>query len=79
MEHGRRGRRRLGWCWLRGPHAQATTEYLLVLSAFLAAIAALALLWHAARDGGLVTLATDAASHGAGDGIVPLLKDVLGY
>ncbi|HJA28134.1 MAG TPA: hypothetical protein IAA15_00980 [Candidatus Olsenella pullicola] len=50
-----------------------------MLSAFLAAIAALALLWHAARDGGLVTLATDAASHGAGGGIVPLLKDVLGY
>ncbi|MDM8270358.1 hypothetical protein [Thermophilibacter provencensis] len=50
-----------------------------MLSAFLAAIVALALLWHGVRDGGLVRLATDAASHGAGGGIVPLLKDVLGY
>ncbi len=50
-----------------------------MLSAFLAAILALGALWHAARDGALVGLASRAASHSAGQGAVPLLKDVLGF
>lgn len=50
-----------------------------MLSAFLAAVLALGALWHAARDGALVGLASRAASHGAGQGVVPLLKDVLEF
>lgn len=50
-----------------------------MLVVFIAMIGALALLWHAARDGRLLALATDAASHGSGAGAVPMLKDVLEY
>ena len=62
-----------------GRAGQSTLEYLLLLVAFVAMIGALALLWHAARDGRLLSLAADAASHGAGGGAVPLLKDVLEF
>lgn len=55
---------------------QSTLEYLLVLGAFVALLAALGLLWHAAKDGVLVGLATESASHGAGQGPVGMLKDV---
>lgn len=51
----------------------------MILAAFVSAVVVLGLLWHAGRDGVLVRLATEAASHGAGQGSVPLLKDVLGY
>ena len=50
-----------------------------MLVAFVAMVGALALLWHAARDGRLLALATDAASHGSGGGAVSMLKDVLEY
>ncbi|WP_241145793.1 hypothetical protein [Olsenella sp. An188] len=50
-----------------------------MLGAFLSAIVALGLLWHAGRDGVLVGLAGESASHGLGQGTVALLKDVLGY
>lgn len=50
-----------------------------MLAAFVAAIGALGLLWHAGRDGVLMGLATASASHGTGQGTVALLKDVLGY
>lgn len=55
---------------------QSTLEYLLVLGTFVAMLAAFGLLWHAARDGALVGLATKAASHGTGSGTAGLLKDV---
>ena len=47
--------------------------------AFVSVIGALGLLWHAGRDGVLVGLATQSASHGVDQGGVALLKDVLGY
>lgn len=50
-----------------------------MLSAFLAVVVVLGLLWHAGRDGALVGEATRAASHGTAQGEVALLKDVLGY
>ena len=83
MAHGRRRRRAL-IAWPRRPGAagdagQSTLEYLLLLVAFVAMVGALALLWHAARDGRLLALATDAASHGSGGGAVSMLKDVLEY
>ena len=56
-----------------GCRGQSTVEYLLVLAAFVAAIGALGLLWHAGRDGVLVGLATASASHGTGQGAVALL------
>ena len=62
-----------------GELGQSTVEYLLVLVAFLAMIAALGALWRAGSGGGLVQLATETASHGQGQGTVALLKDVLGY
>ncbi|HIZ46568.1 MAG TPA: hypothetical protein IAA19_06060 [Candidatus Olsenella pullistercoris] len=58
---------------------QATVEYLVVLGAFLAMLLALGALWRAGSEGDLVQLAADSASHGLGQGTVPLLKDVLGY
>ena len=82
MAHGRRRRRALrrrgGPGGPRGA-GQSTLEYLLLLVAFIAMIGALALLWHAARDGRLLALATGAASHGSGAGAVSMLKDVLEY
>ena len=54
-------------------------EYLLVLLSFMAMVAALALVWHAARDGRLLALATGAASHGMAQGAVALLKDVVAF
>lgn len=58
---------------------QSSLEYLLVLLAFAAMAAALAALWHAGRDGALVRLATEAASHGAGQGGLGMLRDVLAF
>ncbi|WP_455136023.1 hypothetical protein [Thermophilibacter sp.] len=65
--------------WVADEKGQSTVEYLLVLSAFLAVVVVLGLLWHAGRDGALVGEATRAASHGTAQGEVALLKDVLGY
>ena len=83
MAHGRRRRRALREGARRtespGHSGQSTIEYLLMLVVFIAMIGALALLWHAVRDGRLLALATDAASHGSGAGAVPMLKDVLEY
>ncbi len=50
-----------------------------MLVAFVAMVGALGLLWHAARDGRLVELARDAASHGAGQGAPALLKDIVEF
>ncbi len=52
---------------------------MLVLLAFMAMVCALALVWHAARDGRLLALATGAASHGTDQGAVALLKDVAAF
>ena len=83
MAHGRRRRGALRGGQSRtrrsGCSGQSTLEYLLLLVAFVAMVGALALLWHAARDGRLLALATDAASHGSGGGAVSMLKDVLEY
>ena len=80
MAHGRRRRGALRGGQRRTRRSgQSTLEYLLLLVAFVAMVGALALLWHAARDGRLLALATDAASHGSGGGAVSMLKDVLGY
>lgn len=48
-----------------------------MLFAFAAMLGALGLVWHAARDGGVVGLASQAASHGAGQGAVDQLKDIV--
>lgn len=42
-------------------------------------VLALGALWHAARDGRLLALASDVASHGAGRGGLTLLQDVVEY
>ncbi len=56
---------------------QSTLEYLLVLVAFVALVAAFGAMWHAAREGTLVGLATASASHGMGQGVVAALKDLV--
>ena len=62
---------------LRERSGQATVEYAVVLMAFLAMVLALGLMWHAARDGRLLHLAVDAASHGTdGDVTAGFLQDV---
>lgn len=78
MAYGRR-RRRCRGSLIRSRSGQSTLEYMLVLLAFMAMVCALALVWHAARDGRLLALATGAASHGAGQGAVALLKDVAAF
>ena len=78
MAHGRRRRRRRGSLTFSSS-GQSTLEYLLVLLSFMAMVAALALVWHAARDGRLLALATGAASHGMAQGAVALLKDVVAF
>jgi Flp pilus assembly protein TadG len=56
---------------------QSTVEYALVVFAFLALLAALASLWGAARDGTLVDIARQAASHGLSQGLTPdALQDI---
>lgn len=52
---------------------------MLLLGAFAAMTCALGALWHAASDGVLVELAVQSASHGVGQGVVALLKDIVGY
>ena len=42
---------------------QASVEYVLVFMAFVAMVLALGMLWHAVRDGRLLRLAEEAASH----------------
>lgn len=78
VAHERRRRGRGLWV-LGGGRGQSTVEYLLVLLAFVSAVVALGLLWHAGRDGVLVGLATTSASHGTGQGALALLRDVLEY
>lgn len=46
-----------------GQLGQSSVEYALVLVAFLAAVLALAAVWHAARDGSLQRLQEASASH----------------
>lgn len=42
-------------------------------------LVALAAVWRSGSEGDLVSLASQAASHGTEQGTVALLKDVLGY
>lgn len=79
LANGRTGRARRARGELTGEGGQSTVEYLLVLVGFLALLVALGALWHVGSGGGLVRISVDAASHGYGQGTVPLLKDVLGY
>lgn len=58
---------------------QSTTEFLLTAMSLAAASAALGALWHAARDGGLLGLASGAASHALGSGTLAGLKDILAF
>lgn len=59
------------------PSGQSTVEYLIVFSAFMAMVVVVGALWHVGRDGTLVRLATQAASHGSGNGMIAQIKDVL--
>lgn len=42
-------------------------------------VAALGLMWHAAHDGTLVCMATDAATHQVSGGTLAWLQDLLGF
>lgn len=64
---------------LRGESGQSTLEYLLILSAFAALVAGLALLWRTAQAGSLQRIAVEATSHSMAEGLGAALKDVLGY
>ncbi|MBQ9005847.1 MAG: hypothetical protein IJ092_05680 [Atopobiaceae bacterium] len=64
----------------RAERGQATVEYALVLFAFLASIVAMGTLWHTAREGALVRLCTEKASHGmSGEGAFGSAQDILLY
>lgn len=58
---------------------QSTVEFLLVAMALAAVCCGLAAMWHAARDGVLLSKAAGAASHSFSSGMVVALKDILGY
>lgn len=61
-------------------HGQSTVEYAVVLIAFLSLVLALGAIWHAARDGRLLSSARDASSHNCEQGFsVGLLQDVTAY
>ncbi len=62
-----------------GQSGQSTVEFILVAMALVAVCCGLAAMWHAARDGALLSKATAAASHSLGSGVVVALKDILGY
>ena len=73
------GRRLCLWARraMRERAGQASVEYALVVAAFLAAVLACALVWHAARDGSLDELARKAASHVVGEGgLVGAVRDI---
>jgi Flp pilus assembly protein TadG len=61
-----------------GRQGQSSVEYALVLFAFLSVALALALLWHAGRDGNLLRRVVAAASHlwGGGD-VLGSTNDIL--
>lgn len=48
-------------------HGQSSVEFAILLAAFAAMLAGLAAVWHFSRDGRLVSIATQAASHSFGD------------
>lgn len=62
-----------------GERGQSTLEYLLTLAAFLAMVVAMGALWHAVRDGRLLGIALEVASHGSGRGGLTLLQDAVEY
>lgn len=65
---------------LRGPSGQSTLEYALVLLGLLGMLVGMGALWHAAREGRLVELACEAASHTLAHGIdVKVLQDVTAF
>jgi len=67
-------------CWgLRDPCGQSTVEFLLAAMALTALCLGMAAMWHAARDGRLLALASGAASHNTAAGIVVALKDIMAF
>ncbi len=50
----------------RGTRGQSTVEYALIVFAFMSMALAMAVVWHAGRDGALLRLAIDASSHNTG-------------
>lgn len=52
---------------------------MLIFAAFVSMVGVLGLMWHAASDGTLLALASEAASHGLDGGIVRALKDAVGF
>lgn len=64
----------------RDEQGQASLEYAIVLLAFLSMLAALAAMWHAARDGALLSLSVEASSHAITEGgELGAVQDVLSY
>lgn len=62
-----------------GEKGQSTVEFLLIAAAFSGLCLGLAAMWRAASSGKLLELATAAASHSFGVGIVAALKDIVAY
>ena len=54
-------------------------EFLLAAMALTALCLGMAAMWHAARDGQLLALASGAASHNTAAGIVVALKDIMAF
>lgn len=54
-------------------------EFLLVAMALAAVCLGMGALWRAARDGRLLALASEAASHNTAAGVVRALKDIMAF
>lgn len=63
----------------RSRRGQSTVEYMVLLAAFVSMMGVLGLLWHAASDGLLLSLATAVASHSAEGDWLGALKDAAGF
>lgn len=58
---------------------QSTVEFLLVAMALAEVCLGMGALWRAARDGRLLALASEAASHNTAAGVVRALKDIMAF
>ena len=54
--------------WLRAEQGQSSVEFALVAIAMLSVMAGIAALWRFGETGGLLRLASEAASHATGSG-----------
>ena len=71
--------KRVGGLLLREESGQATTEYAVVLAAFMAMLAVVGAIWHAARDGALLRLSEQSSAYAVEGGGLGGWQDILAF